>query len=332
MKNCEMKKKSKRNKEQRGITLIVLVITIVVLLILAGVSITLLTGDNGVIINAQNSKISTELSEYKEQLELYISNKKLENMEFDKETLFAGKETLRYNTQKDGEIGTIKTICPEMESNYVEKIQIKKGKMILDTKDKKEIRMAQSLGIEVNPYEIQDGELVASDGNLLLVDNGGTLKIPDSVTKIGEGAFSNTSLDGIPLKKIIIPKSVKEIGTNAFAYNSTLEEVEIEDGVEIVGAGAFRDCISLKKITFPDSVTKIGEYCMNECKNLCSMRFSKNITRIERDVLHDCFSLEQIEIPEKVTFIENYAFAGCMGVKEIRIPASVTRNWFCKSF
>lgn len=324
----EKMEKSKKNTRNlnKGITLIALVITILVLLILAGVSIAMLTEDNGVITNAQNSKISTELSEYKEQLELYISNKKIENREFDKETLFAGKETLRYNTQKDGETGTIKTICPEMKNNYVEKIQIKKGKMILDTKDKREIRIAQSLGIEVNPYEIQDGELVASDGNLLLVDNSGTLKIPDSVTKIGEGAFSNTSLDGIPLKKIIIPKSVKEIGTNAFAYNSTLEEVEIEDGVEIVGAWAFRACISLKKITFPDSVTKIGKSCMEGCKNLRSIRFSKNITRIESNVLNSCFSLEQIEIPEKVKYIDSYAFSSCTGVKEIRIPAAVTRN------
>ena len=318
-----MRNMSKKNK---GITLIALVVTIVVLLILAATSIAMLTGDDGIITNAQNSKISTELSEYKEQLEMYISNKKLENMEFDKETLFAGKDTLRYNTQKEGETGTIKTICPEMKSNYVEKIQIKKGKIILDTKNKREIKIAQSLGIEVNPYEIQDGELVASDGNLLLVDNSGTLKIPESVTKIGEGAFSNTSLDGIPLKKIIIPSTVKEIGANAFAYNTTLEEVEIEDGVEKVGAKAFIDCISLKKITFPDSVIEIGAACMSGCRNLASIKFSKNIMKIEGNVLNNCFSLEQIEIPEKVTYIGSYAFASCTGVKEINIPASVTRN------
>ena len=40
-------------KEERGITLIALVVTIVVLLILAGVSIKMLTGDNG-ILNKEN--------------------------------------------------------------------------------------------------------------------------------------------------------------------------------------------------------------------------------------------------------------------------------------
>ena len=49
-----------------GITLIALVITIIVLLILAGVSIAMLTGDNGIITQAQNAKEETEESKEKE--------------------------------------------------------------------------------------------------------------------------------------------------------------------------------------------------------------------------------------------------------------------------
>ena len=52
-----LSKKTKR-KESKGITLIALVITIIVLLILAGVSIAMLTGDNGLLSNA--SKTSTQ--------------------------------------------------------------------------------------------------------------------------------------------------------------------------------------------------------------------------------------------------------------------------------
>ena len=47
MKNQKKVKIFKLKKVDKGITLIALVITIVVLLILAGVSITMLTGDNG---------------------------------------------------------------------------------------------------------------------------------------------------------------------------------------------------------------------------------------------------------------------------------------------
>ena len=51
----EIKRKIKSKKE-RGITLIALVITIIVLLILAGVSIAMLTGQNGILTQANKSK------------------------------------------------------------------------------------------------------------------------------------------------------------------------------------------------------------------------------------------------------------------------------------
>ena len=47
----------------KGITLIALVVTIVVLLILAGVSIAMLTGENGIITQSQNAKVETEKEE-----------------------------------------------------------------------------------------------------------------------------------------------------------------------------------------------------------------------------------------------------------------------------
>ena len=47
-------------KNQKGITLIALVITIIVLLILAGVSIAMLTGDNGILTNASKAQIETD--------------------------------------------------------------------------------------------------------------------------------------------------------------------------------------------------------------------------------------------------------------------------------
>ena len=55
-----MKTNKKQRKNSNGITLIALVITIIVLLILAGVSIAMLTGDNGILTQAQNAKNRTE--------------------------------------------------------------------------------------------------------------------------------------------------------------------------------------------------------------------------------------------------------------------------------
>ena len=53
-----------RNK---GITLIALVVTVIVLIILSGVVITMLTGESGILTQAQNAKIVTEISQMKEE-------------------------------------------------------------------------------------------------------------------------------------------------------------------------------------------------------------------------------------------------------------------------
>ena len=60
---------TKINKN-KGITLIALVITIIVLLILAGVSIAMLTGENGILTQAQRTKEQTSIAEEKEQIAL----------------------------------------------------------------------------------------------------------------------------------------------------------------------------------------------------------------------------------------------------------------------
>ena len=48
-----------RTKEIKGITIISLVVTIVVLLILAGVSISTLVGENGIVDNAKKTQNNT---------------------------------------------------------------------------------------------------------------------------------------------------------------------------------------------------------------------------------------------------------------------------------
>ena len=66
----ENKAKEKRTKTNKGITLIALVITIIVLLILAGVSIAMLTGQNGILTQAQNAKNKTEEAQTDEESKL----------------------------------------------------------------------------------------------------------------------------------------------------------------------------------------------------------------------------------------------------------------------
>ena len=58
---------------KRGITLIALVITIIVLLILAGVTISMVVGDNGIVSKASNSATETKKAEARDSLEMAIA-------------------------------------------------------------------------------------------------------------------------------------------------------------------------------------------------------------------------------------------------------------------
>ena len=65
-------------KNNYGITLIALAVTIIIMLILAGVTISALTGNSGISSNANQVRIQNELAQYKEQMELYLAEKKVE--------------------------------------------------------------------------------------------------------------------------------------------------------------------------------------------------------------------------------------------------------------
>lgn len=67
-------KKEKNARKNNGITLIALVITIIVLIILASISIAALTGDNGLINQANDAKGSTEYQQWDERIDVAIVN------------------------------------------------------------------------------------------------------------------------------------------------------------------------------------------------------------------------------------------------------------------
>ena len=310
-----------RNK---GITLIALVVTIVVLLILAGVSISMLTGDDGIITKSKEARISTELSGYKEELELYKSEKYIENNEFEETTLTAGKEDLNYNTKESEEEGNIKTIIPDISDEYFEKLEVIKGELLINTQNKSEIKIAQGLGIEANPYDIKDGVLLSSNGNLLLMDEKtGSLTIPDRVTAIGEGAFTN--LEG--LKTIIIPSTVKRIERNAFKNNTTLENVIIQEkdgqGVEYIGTYAFYGCSNLQTINLPDTITTIGGSCFRNCTKINNVKLPSNLKTLDIQTFSGCTNLQNIELPQNLEALNAECLAGT-SITKIKLPKNLS--------
>lgn len=60
-------------KNQKGITLIALVITIIVLLILAGVSIAMLTGENGILTQAERAKNNNSEAEIADRINMALN-------------------------------------------------------------------------------------------------------------------------------------------------------------------------------------------------------------------------------------------------------------------
>ena len=225
-----------------------------------------------------------------------------------------------YNTQKEEDKGkgTIKDIIKNISDEYLEKLEIIKGELLINTKDNNEIKVAKELGIEVNPYDIdENGVLQSSGNNLALMDENGTLVIPDSVVEIGEGAFANEGL-----KTIIIPGTVKKIGKNAFAYNTTLETVIIQEGVEEIGETAFAWCENLKNIELPNSLKNIERAAFAYNSSLSEVKIPPQIEVINDTMFYECINLNKIILSEGLKEIEYDVFFHT-NLSEITIPSTV---------
>ena len=181
-----------------------------------------------------------------------------------------------------------------------------------------------------------------------------SIKIPSSVTSIGDGAFRDCS----GLTSIEIPSSVTSIGYEAFYDCSGLTHIEIPSSVTNIEKNAFGSCDVLSsinvvsdnsiyssedgvlydknkrklicvpagkngKFVIPSSVTSIGNYAFMYCRGLTSIEIPSSVTSIENEAFWNCHSLTSIEIPSSVTSIENDVFWNCCGLTSIRIPSSV---------
>lgn len=131
---------------------------------------------------------------------------------------------------------------------------------------------------DINAVLIEDGVTSISGGGTSVNPAGAfsgcsnlrTIKIPDSVTTIGEFAFAECN----NLTSISIPNSVTEIGRCAFADCENLLSVIISNGLDIsIEVAAFVHCTNLKSIYFPQSVRYIGENCFTECTSLSDVYY-----------------------------------------------------------
>ena len=169
------------------------------------------------------------------------------------------------------------------------------------------------------------------------------VNIPDSVTYVGENAFSGTSFynrrsnwsngalycDNILLDtKLLIGEyriapGTRLIACGAFRGMTSLTSVIIPDSVTSIGTSAFYGCTSLESITIPDSVTSIGASAFNGCMTEIKWGSTPAITTIG-DYAFSGYKGTTITIPDSVTSIGKYAFEDCTSLTSIIIPERVT--------
>ncbi|MDD7065422.1 MAG: leucine-rich repeat protein [Sodaliphilus pleomorphus] len=171
-------------------------------------------------------------------------------------------------------------------------------------------------------FTIFEGNLYTSDKRKLIsylskVEN---FIIPDSVTSIGDRAFSMCW----SLQSVTIPNSVTSIGDSAFESCESLQSVTIPDSVTSIGDRAFCECSSLQSVTIPDSVTSIGNSAFICCSSLQSVTIPDSVTSIGNYAFRYCSSLQSVTIPDSVTSIGNEAFYCCSSLQSVTIPDSVT--------
>ncbi len=149
-----------------------------------------------------------------------------------------------------------------------------------------------------NKYYLNDeyGVLFNKDKTTLIqypIGNTRTIyTIPDSVTTIGDYAFSSCD----SLTSVTISDSVTTIGNYAFSSCDSLESVTIPDSVTTIGNSAFKYCDSLTSITIPDSVTTIGNSAFKYCDSLTSITIPDSVTTIGEDAFEFCESLTSITV------------------------------------
>ena len=142
---------------------------------------------------------------------------------------------------------------------------------------------------------------VIAIGDLAFAEKGSiSVTIPNSVTRIGVGAFKYNQLTSFT-----IPDSVTYIGGLAFSGNQ-LTSFTIPNSVTYIGDQAFSDN-QLTSITIPDSVTTIGwsAFARNQ---LTSVNIGNNVTYIGNGAFQNN-QLTSVTIPNSVTFIDILAFS-----------------------
>ncbi len=324
---------NKRNKDQ-GITLIALVITIIVLIILAGVSIAMLTGDNGLLKKVEEARISNDKAELREYQELlnaelkideYIRNENLtqdETIARIARNLGVGEENITGNLIKsaDGKYGIMVKDDNSIEvakyedayvsANYIEPTD--ESEFVWEELTDGTIWLKKYIGEEksINIPDTIEGKRISKIGGddvtqssveIITDENGNVTVNPSNYVSERVGAVVNKDT----VKSIKFPSNVNKIVSRSFD-RSELEEVFFTDGPEVIDTHAF-EYNKIKRIKFPNNLIYIGDFAFayNEIKKV---EFNSKLKYIYDEAFIDNY-LTSIELPNSIMELGGGAFS-----------------------
>jgi len=188
-------------------------------------------------------------------------------------------------------------------------------------------------------YRVRRGATIATGELVIASEHEGkpVTEIGSATDNISNGAFSHCTIT-----KVIIPASIKTIGSNAFYNCTNLETVEFTDtttspaNVTSIGSYAFSKCTKLEEITIPASVTEIKNAAFAGSAKLTSITVATGNTKYSSSggILYNNDKTELLAYPSAtgssitidpaVKTIGTEAFRNCSGLTSISIPSGVT--------
>lgn len=232
--------------KNKGITLIALVITIIVLLILAGVTITVLTGNDGILSQAAKAKQENEKASIIEEIRLDIATKQTDNLGSINEDEFY--EILgRYGTISADEITLTTT-----KGNY--------DILISDIYSGEVASSLVTTPLSSWEYTLDDENKTITLTKYIGAD--AKIFIP------GSFGINDTMYNAI-LSRVYTDSERNDNGP--FCHNTIIAEVKFDDSIQIVsnnGYGLFKGCSNLEKVyNIPNQCTRL-DYAFTECTKL----------------------------------------------------------------
>lgn len=164
-------------------------------------------------------------------------------------------------------------------------------------------------------------EFVILDG-ILLKYNGQNKNVivPTTVNEIYLQAFAGSSIESIK-----IPNSVTKIGGRAFEDCRQLVSVVLPDSIDTLNNGTFLRCWSLTDIHLPESLSSIESGVFWECHSLENIILPANVKHIGENAFLGCRKLKEITLPAGLQELGDGCFEVCDGLKQVVLPETIKK-------